>query len=245
MRAAIVLLLITSFGWPSTTDAFTSGLFKLLKVGGDNEANNQTNTPAVIGLDLVVEAETYTPHFYRGRAEPTAGSIMRLIALPEDPGAVTRYHWKVGGQTMNESGQTLRVTAPSGQGEVVVEVSSLDQNGNVIGRTTNYISLSSPSLSFYEVNPLRGISNIMIKDKVTLIGDEVTVRGEPYFINPTSMSTMNGVWNTGQLENVPSNDWRTLTILRTDAVSSARVTLGASNLNTLTDNLSSGFILEI
>jgi len=246
MRLVLILLVIVSISWPAPADAFTSGLFQLLKVGGNKETSDQTTTaPVATSLNLIVEAETYTPHFYRGRAEPTAGSTMRLIAMPGNPDAVASYRWRVDGQLMNASGQTLKTTTPTGTSEVVVDVSALDQNGNVIGQTTDYIPLSNPSLSFYEVNPLRGISNIAIRGSLSLIGDEVTVRGEPYFINPLSLTSMSGRWNTGRLDNIPSDNWRTLTILRTEDVSNTRINLETSNLNTLTETLSNGFILEI
>lgn len=237
---------MASLSWPLSTNAFTSGLFQLLKVGGNSKTNERvTSTPANMRVDLVVEAETYTPHFYRGRAEPVAGAIMRLVALPEDRTEVVRYRWQVGGEAVSEEGQTLRVTAPSGANEVVVDVSALDKNGNVVGRTTNYIPLSTPSLSFYEVNPLRGVSATAIRNNLVLIGDEVTVHSEPYFINSLSLTNVIGEWNTGQLNNVPTDDWSTMTILRTDDVSSTRVTLQGSNPNTLTETFGGSFILEI
>jgi len=237
---------MASLSWPLSTNAFTSGLFQLLKVGGESKTSEQTTTtPANMRMDLVVEAETYTPHFYRGRAEPVAGAIMRLVALPEDTTAVVKYRWQVGGKTISEDSQTIRVTAPSGVNEVVVDVSALDKNGNVAGRTTNYVPLSTPSLSFYEVNPLRGVSAIAITSNLTLIGDEVTVHSEPYFINSLSLTNVIGEWNTGQLNNVPNDDWSTMTILRTNDVSSTRVTLQGSNPSTLTETFGGSFILEI
>lgn len=246
MQYLLVLVLVFSVILPKNAEAFTSGLFKIMQIGGNEQKDEQTSPElANIDIDLLIEADTYVPSFYKGRAEPTAGSSMRLAAIPSDYGPVTKYLWNVNGNLLNVSDQTITITVPSNVNEMIVTVSAIDQNGNSIGKTTEYIPVSLPSVSFYEVNPLRGASSIAIAQRLNLIGEEVSVRAEPYFLNNQSLSELSAKWNTGDLKNVQSENWNTVSILKEDGASNTRVVLQLTNFNNLSENMSSSFILGI
>lgn len=244
-QIATLLFIAISVTWPSTADAFTSGLFRLMKVNDNNQSSETAGPTTEVSLNLIVEADTYTPYFYRGRAEPTAGSAIRLIVVPNDSSLITKYKWTINGVLASGSGETIQAKVPTGVSEVTIEVSALDQNNNVIGKTTSYVPLSNSSLSFYEVNPLRGVSSVAIGRSLNLIGDEISVRAEPYFLNTLSLTSIRGSWNTGSLNNVPADDWRNITILRTDDITRATINLQARNTNSLSETVGGSFILEI
>ena len=55
--------------------------------------------------------------------------------------------------------------------------------GELIGRGAVLLLAVEPELHFYESSPLRGLSEREIQSPFYLIGDEVTIYGEPYFID--------------------------------------------------------------
>ncbi len=246
MRYLAISLIILSVALPKSAEAFTSGLFKLMKIGGNSSTTEETisNTPQ-INLSLIVEANTYTPDFYKGRAEPTTGSIIRLVVIPSDSSSVVKYVWNINGNIQNQNENAIEITVPTGVQEVVVNVTAVDKNGNAIGKVTEYIPVSNPSFSFYEVNPLRGPASIAIGQRLNLIGEEVQVLAEPYFLNNRSISELTASWNTGGLKNVSSANWQTINILKTENVATTRVSLQAKNLNSLSENVAGSFILGI
>ncbi len=217
-----------------------------MKIGGNSSTTEETisNTPQ-INLSLIVEANTYTPDFYKGRAEPTTGSIIRLVVIPSDSSSVVKYVWNINGNIQNQNENAIEITVPTGVQEVVVNVTAVDKNGNAIGKVTEYIPVSNPSFSFYEVNPLRGPASIAIGQRLNLIGEEVQVLAEPYFLNNRSISELTASWNTGGLKNVSSANWQTINILKTENVATTRVSLQAKNLNSLSENVAGSFILGI
>lgn len=187
-------------------------------------------------VDIVVEANTYVPEFYEGRSEPTAGSQIRLTAISKNSGA--KHVWRVNGQTLPESGQTILITAPTTASEILVEVRVVDSLNNPLSTKTEYIPLSKPRITFYEDNPLRGISKIALADGATIVGNEMTLRGEPYFLAVDSLSSgAHGNWTTGKLSNIPFDDWRAITIFRSDTTNTADIILNIRNMQNLADTV--------
>ncbi len=246
MRYLAISLIILSVASPKSAEAFTSGLFKLMKIGGNSSTSQETlaSIPK-INLSLIVEADTYTPDFYKGRAEPTTGSTMRLVVIPNDSNPVVRYDWNINGNLQNQRENVIEITVPTGVQEVVVNVTAVDKTGNAIGKVTEYIPVSNPSFSFYEVNPLRGPASIAVGQRLNLIGEEVQVLAEPYFLNNRSLQAVTASWNTGGLKNVSSSNWQTLNIIKTENVATTRVSLQAKNLGSLSENIAGSFILGI
>jgi hypothetical protein len=139
-------------------------------------------------VDLVLEAETYVPPFYRGRALPSADATVRVVAVPHiagttDPRTLT-YLWEynggvlLGGPVRGEQSVELEASRFSG-GYIRVVVSNSD--GENVAENAIFIEAMNPEIHFYEENPLRGLSELAIKDSLSLIGEETTIHGEPYF----------------------------------------------------------------
>lgn len=151
------------------------------------EAVNPTVPSGLV--DIVVEADTYTPAFYAGRAEPVPGGPIRLIALMRDSGSSSPdsllYYWTVDGQIVNfgePSDPAINLLAPN-KNEFTVRLRVTAESGETVAERSEVVSLSKPFLIFYEVNPLRGPSPIAISDTLYVAAEETTVEAAPYFID--------------------------------------------------------------
>lgn len=141
-------------------------------------------------IDLVAHADTTVPLFYKGRALPSSGSPITVTALVfKDGGASSNgysYIWKVGGKVQNGGGlwgnNTVTYT-PQFETELSVSVDVLDKTGAILSSESLQIPIAEPELYFYEVNPLRGLSEKALAEPFIFIGDEVRLRAEPYFMS--------------------------------------------------------------
>lgn len=141
-------------------------------------------------VDIVLEANTYIPSFYKGRALPSSKSTVRAIAVVHD-GTQTSdteytYTWSLDEQVLLggpiKGKNILTFTMPHYEDKrLIVEVFNTD--GVIVGRQSLVLNASTPELHFYEQSPLRGLFHKEITTPFTLIGDETTIYGEPYFMN--------------------------------------------------------------
>ncbi len=144
--------------------------------------------PAVV--DIILEANTYTPSFYRGKALPSAESVFRAVAVVNDNTSISdtayTYTWSLGDTVLLggpiRGKNILEETMPRYDNKPL-SVQVVNQNGDVIGKKSILLRAASPELHFYEQNPLRGLSSREAQNPLTLIGEETTIYGEPYFIN--------------------------------------------------------------
>ena len=199
---------------------FTILILCLFFIGQSAEAQSSsfgnvstTQTRVALGeVEIIVEADTYIPSFYMGRAEPTSGNSMRAIAIPleADPSSFT-YRWKLNGQPLTSNGQVVIFPAPIGD-NFLLEVTILN-NGVFWSERSETIALSKPEIVFYEENALRGIGTIAIKNDYSLIGAEASVTAEPFFVGRGSQNSLQGNWKIDD-ETINTADWRKLTFIK-------------------------------
>ncbi len=141
-------------------------------------------------VHIILEAHTYVPSFYKGRALPNIGSEVRAIAIVEDgtktiPSAYS-YTWSeentvlFGGPLKGK--YAYEFTMPR-YGTKQLSVDVTDGTGKSVGRGVVSLKATEPELHFYEQSPLRGLSQKAVANPHTLIGEETTIYGEPYFIS--------------------------------------------------------------
>lgn len=145
-------------------------------------------------VDILWEADTYIPPFYRGKALPSSRSSIRLSAVPFLAGgngvllkpASLVYSWEQDGKKLTAASgfgkQTVFLEGPRLYQEsiVSVEVSSLD--GSITAKKTIFFDPTTPLVAFYEKHPLRGIvRNQTLSANYLLQKDEFSLRAEPYF----------------------------------------------------------------
>lgn len=197
-------------------------------------------------VDLIVEAETYKPSFYRGRSEPTVGNNVRLIAVPlgQAPENFT-YQWSVANRALPETGP-VAFFSDLFNDRIRISVSVIDKNGVLFGHAEEIIQLSKPEVVFYEENVLRGHGSRAITDSHALIGDEGVIRAEPYFIGlQADPAFYRAAWKVnGQLLS-SGGDWRQLLFERPqEPLANYRIEFTASNRNNLAEVISGRFNLN-
>lgn len=185
-----------------------------LSAVGITEDGNSINTKITLypaDVDLIYEAVSYTPPFYKGRAYfPYSGSA-KVVAVPTfvDQGGQTipveslLFKWKDGSRNLEDSsgfGRNILYYKNSNllpkSTELSVEVTSND--GRMIAR--NYLTLQPvpPKVTLYKNDPLQGILyNKALLGQMTLKESEVGVMAVPFFfgVNGNNFSNLKFDWN--------------------------------------------------
>ena len=162
---------------------------------------SKTLTPTAV--DILVEADTYTPTFYIGKALPSAEANVRAVALVHDGSSATpdsyTYLWSLDTNVLRggavRGAYTYDFTMPRYKNKIL-SVQVLNTRGEVVGKGSTILNPVDPELYFYEHSPLRGLSTKTLTAPYPLIGEETTIYGEPYFLH------------TGLDTNETTFDWR-------------------------------------
>jgi len=201
-------------------------------------------------IDLIVEPNTRTPSFYKGRTLPAADEAVTVTAIPHvagDPSANSLvYTWTLG-DTVLEGGAVqglsrVTFTMPRRDEYLYVEVSN--SSGRVLGGNAILLSAASPELYFYEDNPLRGIRENAIGSELILSDSETTVRAEPYYVSKDIflLSRETG-WTIDSTAANHGDDIRTLTLRSTGGSGTARIGFGLINPRALLQTISKTFTI--
>lgn len=195
-----------------------------------------------VRVDLLIEADTLVPFFYKGRALPSSGSNVRVTAVPFT-GAKRRpdsysYTWRVGEDVVGGGSRFGKnsVTFASGfERNVHVAVDVIDTDGSLIATKETVVPITDPKLYFYEVKPLEGIVERALGKDFVFVGDEVTVRAEPYFVDRTLIAQNPFIeWklNNQTIKN-PSNDQQEIVLRRSGQNGSFDLEFHVRNLRQL------------
>jgi len=196
---------------------------------GQRISASRTIRPA--DVDLVVESTSYTPNFYRGRALPSNGADVRIVAVPHIPQNYARdelvYEWTInnnvalGGPTRGAESYTFTLSfMPVDVGLAVYTPSGEYVTGNFIT-----IDPAQPEVHFYGTNPLRGVLPNALASPYTLSAEEITLRAEPYFMPPiTLQGNGRSQWHldSAPIENT-DEDPQLLTLRQTGGSGEARI----------------------
>lgn len=169
-----------------------------------------------IGVDLIWEADTYTPPFYRGKALPTNKSLVSVIAIPqiqESDNSTFIYTWTEDRFNLNKSQsgykknilRTLSAESPL-QKPIDIEIKTLSGDKKALRRIN--IPAFEPEIRFYQSNPLLGTNyNHTLKDTLLVNTDEFTIRAEPYFMSNDEFDdqTITYIWKYNRQEIARSN----------------------------------------
>jgi hypothetical protein len=144
-------------------------------------------------IDLLWEAQTYTPPFYKGKALPSFKSLIRVTAIPRwnkresDPTKFT-YKWTYN-RTQNISGGLGKnsVVIPAGwpDSQVPIAVETSLSEAAWTGYSNTSIPTANPKLVFYEQAPLLGIQfdHALSSAQKNVLGNEFAVHAVPYFFS--------------------------------------------------------------
>ena len=146
------------------------------------------------GVTLMFQAHTSVPPYYPGRALPTTGSSITILAEPDFVTADGRhldaanltYDW-VRGESKLESASGygkyfLDINDLSGLSDETIRVTVTDVSGQLIAESRITIPTQKPRLAIYEEDPLQGTKfSTALSNVYDMLTEEVTLRGEPYF----------------------------------------------------------------
>ena len=145
-------------------------------------------------LDLLWESDSYVHPFYRGRTVPSAGTSLRLQAIPrfklpggqQMPERDLIFTWRRNGSVVQSASGRGRSSAilPSpvlfGTDTITVNAESLD--GSLSGEASVQIPSTEPILELYMDHPLLGVMYHQALLPQTSIADsEMTFVAVPYF----------------------------------------------------------------
>lgn len=199
--------------------------------------------PSVI--NLVWEADTYTPLLYKGKSLYSGGSNLKVVAYPTVmlsralvPASKLSFQWK-----RNDT----PVTASSGLGKNVFsfqgdqlqteeDISVTVYSGTVpVGESDIVIPVSSPQVLLYAQDPLRGeLLDAAFQGSVPLGQTETTLKAEPYFFSNASVknSRIQYTWNLNNEETTGPQSAQGLLTLRQTGSGSGSADLSVSIQNT-------------
>lgn len=150
-------------------------------------------------LDILYDAPTYVPPFYRGRALPSAGGIVRLQAIARFiqngkliSNSSIRYTWSRNGTVLgNISGlgkSDVNIDTSTLYGANTISVKAVAGDESLSANASVTIADSSPVLALYEDHPLFGVTYFNGLSSNISAGSEMTVAAIPYFATVASLN---------------------------------------------------------
>jgi len=192
-------------------------------------------------VDLIVNTDTTVPLFYAGHSLPSSGSRVTVTALSSLRNNVTcqncTYLWKKSGTVQNGGVATTNNTfsfIPKFERTVVISVDMRDGNGDTIATNAQVIPIMKPELYFYEQNPLQGLLLRAISNPYTFIGDEITLRAYPYFMNSSiELSDLLTTWSINGREVQTVGNPYLITLRKEELRDKAQLMFSVRNLQEL------------
>ena len=187
-----------------------------------------TATVAPNQLDILFDADSYVPPFYRGRALPSVGSSVRVHAVAHFkrasgsriPDSEITYTWKRNGTNVpgasgpGKSSATLASPMLFGSDSISVAA----QTANQYASAKIVVSSVEPMLFLYKNHPLFGIVYFdALKSRSDISDSEMTFTAVPYYAPVSSLrdSALNYVWKVNR------------NIIETNTVSPNEITINA------------------
>lgn len=150
-------------------------------------------------LDLLYESDSYTPPFYRGRALPSAGSTLRLQAIPRFkkpngsliPTNEIIFTWRKNGQVLGSiSGRgkaTATIPSPLLFSTDTIAIEAATRDDAYSGSARVSVSAADPVIRLYEDHPLYGLRlNHAFSTSTDTTARELTLAAIPFFASVNS-----------------------------------------------------------
>ncbi len=162
-------------------------------------------------VDILWEADSYTPPFYKGKALKVGPQSVKFVAMArvfDDSGRIISnsnlyYKWKLSGRVVGSVsglGQESVVIGTSlRSSQVSVEIWSGDQETMYVEGST-LVKDSEPEILVYKNDPLMGVLFNKVLDDSVINEEEIKVTAFPYYFTTISSSGSNLDW-TWRLNN--------------------------------------------
>ncbi len=151
-------------------------------------------------VDIIVEAGSYVPPLYKGRAYFASQGTAKLISIPDIVRNGKRleakdlvFKWKQGiislGNLSGLGRNTLIVEGSVPIKDIDIELQVLDSSGKVVARKSTIINPNISKILFYEDSSLYGVLlNKAIPSNYNIGGkEEVKIVAKPYFFDFVSI----------------------------------------------------------
>jgi len=212
-------------------------------------------------IDLIWEADTYTPPFYRGRALPSAETSITIVALPKIvslfgsrvPSRELIFTWRENGRISgNNSGRgknTFRTTSPRIFNTKNIEVAAATIDGSITTKRILTLRPIDPLIVFYENSPLFGMRfDRAIRSAFELQNEEVTVTAHPFYFSGNSRIPASLKYNwvvNGQVVEAPLQDKSSLVLRQTGSgAGSATIALTVQNFEEVLQRARNSFTIS-
>lgn len=221
---------------------------------------SESITIAPTEVDLLWQAETYTPPFYKGKALPASSADITILAIPYfittngvklDSDDLI-FTWEKDGKVLgNYSGRgrdNIKIKGAkiySGT-RIKVEVSSV--GNSLSGKKSVIIPSFFPRIVFYKNDPILGIRyEKAVWDTAELFDEEVTITAHPYFFSSKNRtnSDFEYKWKVNGSSVDGSPDDESSLVLRQvgDGEGTASVSLSIQNLDKILQSAGESFSL--
>jgi hypothetical protein len=248
-----------------TSFSFTTGpIGKTTTIGviiatTDGQVIKKTFSLKSAEVDLIWQAESYTPPFYQGKALFSHEERLEFVAIPhiigsngaEIPASQLTYKWTKNGTVVGDfSGYgkntyTMIGSIISVPIDMQVEVSATDGTG--IADAEVIASPVNPSIIFYQRDPLYGIQfQNALPTSFALTTKEIDILAVPFFFGGDDVGTSNLQYswsiNGSQIDN---NLSRTDRVFRpaNGTSGTSNISLSITNTNKILQMVDSGFNL--
>lgn len=169
----------------------------VISVQIDTETETLTKKLTIIptSVNILWEARTYTPPFFKGKALFSHQSNILFTAIPrivvkgkEIPKENLIYTWSKNGVILGDKNGYGKYTLPQ-TGSVIsrpfsIEVEVSDPNTGITAFNTTNVQPIEPEIIIYKTDPLYGVEySKAILDSLPLSGKEITLTAVPYFFS--------------------------------------------------------------
>lgn len=196
-------------------------------------------------VNLVWEADSFTPPLYKGKALNSYQSDLRIIALPEfvasDGSTISadelvykwKKDWKVLGKDSGYGKSILNIGGPQmfKDSLIILEVETTDGKLKATGSIN--ISAHEPKIIFYENNPLLGVVyNRAISNQFDLSNEEITITAQPFFFSNYDISRgyLEYNWSMNNRDVSDSGRGNTITLKRGSETGTTNLYLEIKNI---------------
>lgn len=151
---------------------------------------------------LIIEASSYVPPLYKGRAYFGNQGIARVIAIPDIvqngvklDSKKLNYKWTMNGTVLGgQSGTGKNTVVIEGSvpiRDITVDLDVIDMSGKIVASESAFINPSNPKIIFYEDSSLYGVlSNKAISGNYNIGNkEEVKIIAKPFFFDFSGVST--------------------------------------------------------
>jgi hypothetical protein len=208
-------------------------------------------------VDLIWEAYSYVPPFYKGKALHPKQGLLKIVAMPEFVKDGVRispqnlvYKWLNGINVyQNQSGYGKNTVIVSGSmlgQEENIEVLVTDPVSNLTAQGFLTITTTNPEIVFYENNPYYGhIFDSAITSTFDLKSEEVQILAAPYYFTNENYGLLKYKWQLND-QDVPNLvDSRTAVFKKPETgTGQSTISLQVENTNRILQQADSSLIMN-